>query len=298
MTEGFDRWAVKPMNRQVEVTLSEHASDGALHAARQVLANEPPLLPGHVWLVGAGPSDPAQLTLQAVAAIAQAEVLVHDALVDTRVLQLAPATAERVFVGKRGGQPSIAQSAICERLVQLARDGRKVVRLKGGDPYVFARGGEEVLALAQAGIPFRVIAGLTSGLAALNAASIPATIRGINHSLVLLTGHEEDAHAPGAPNWPLLAQLAEPLVIYMALRNLRRISAALTAGGLDVAVPVAVIAGVGTDTEQVIVASLADIARKVEEARVTAPAIVVVGKIVSHREELRRAGSGSVNRCP
>lgn len=261
----------------------------AAEAARRVLMTEPRLLPGHVWLVGAGPSDPSQLTLQALAALTQADSLVHDALVDARILELASPTAERIFVGKRGGRPSIAQAEICERLVALARAGRRVIRLKGGDPYVFARGGEEVLALAQAGIPFRVIAGLTSGLAALTAAAIPATVRGVNQSLVLITGHEGDIHAPGAPNWALFAKLAAPLVIYMALRNIEAISDALMAGGMRSDTPAAVIAATGTAAEQVIVATLGRIGQRIEEANVRAPAIFVVGEIVAHRAALQEA---------
>ena len=269
-----------------------HATDEvslALETARRLLANEPKLLPGHVWLVGAGPSDPSQLTLQALAALTQADSVVHDALVDARVLELLSPTAERIFVGKRGGRPSISQAEICERMISLARAGRRVIRLKGGDPYVFARGGEEVLALAQAGIPFRVIAGLTSGLAALTAASIPATVRGVNQSLVLITGHESNVGAAGAPNWALLAKLAEPLVIYMALRNISVICDALMAGGMRPDIPVAVIAAAGTIAERVIVATLTSITQGVEQANVSAPAILVVGEIVAHRAALQEA---------
>lgn len=260
--------------------------DFAAAALRTAIANEPQLLPGHVWLVGAGPSDPSQLTLQALAALTQADVIVHDALVDSRILALIPATTQQIFAGKRGGQPSTPQEQINAQLIELARQNRRVVRLKGGDPYVFGRGGEEILALAEAGIPFRVIAGLTSGLAALTAAGIPATLRGVNHALVLATGHGAEPGSGDAPNWALLAKLAQPMVIYMALKNIAAISRALLAGGLSGSVPAAVIASVGTAAQHVLVAPLQEIERAVEQSDLHAPAIVVIGEIVRHRAML------------
>jgi uroporphyrin-III C-methyltransferase len=249
----------------------------ALHGA---LAGEPQLAAGHVWLVGAGPGDPAQLTLQALAALMQSDVVVHDALVDSRILALIPASTERIFAGKRGGRQSIAQADITALLIRLARESRKVVRLKGGDPYVFGRGGEETLALAEAGIPFRVIGGLTSGLAALTAAGIPATLRGVNHAVVLVAGHGVVADEGRAPDWALLAKLGQPLVIYMAVKNIRAISDALREGGLSDSVPAAVIASVGTEAQRVIIAPLAEIAQVVEHSRIDTPAIIVIGEIV------------------
>lgn len=252
-----------------------------------ILSSGPELQPGHVWLVGAGPGDPSLLTLEAVAALSQAEVVVHDALVDVRVLDLAPASAERLFAGKRGGKPSTAQADISAQLVTLARQCRRVVRLKGGDPFMFGRGGEEVLALAEAGVPFRVLPGLTSGLAALTAAAMPATMRGVNQAVVLVTGHGADT--AGAPDWARLAQLGEPLVLYMAMTNLMAIGQALMNGGLAPQTPAAVIAAVATPQQHVLVSTLADIARAAGEARIGAPAIVVIGDIVSTRARLAAA---------
>jgi uroporphyrin-III C-methyltransferase len=142
-------------------------------AARR--AGVPVFAPGTVWLAGAGPGDPGLLTLDALAGLAQADVVVHDALVDERVLALAGAQARLEFAGKRGGKPSATQADISQRLVALARAGKRVLRLKGGDPFVFGRGGEEAMTLAAAAVPFRVIPGVTAGLAALAAAAIPAT---------------------------------------------------------------------------------------------------------------------------
>ncbi|RVB06892.1 uroporphyrinogen-III C-methyltransferase, partial [Mesorhizobium sp. M7A.F.Ca.CA.004.05.1.1] len=146
------------------------------------------LEPGHVWLAGAGPGDPGCLTLEVLAALAEADALVYDALVSSDVVAVAE-NAELFFAGKRGGKPSMKQDDITALLVRLARDGRRVVRLKGGDPYIFGRGGEEALALAHENIPFRVLPGLTSGLSALAATGIPATMRGISKAVILATGH-------------------------------------------------------------------------------------------------------------
>src|ERR1700733_14440788 len=149
----------------------------------------PVLEPGHVWLAGAGPGDPGLLTLDALAGLAQADVVVHDALVDERVLALAGPQARLEFAGKRGGKPSATQADISQRLVELARVGYRVLRLKGGDPFVFGRGGEEAMTLAAAGIAFRVIPGVTAGLGALAAAAIPATVRGTNRAVIFAAGH-------------------------------------------------------------------------------------------------------------
>ncbi len=158
----------------------------------------PVLEPGHVWLTGAGPGDPGLLTLDALAGLTQADVIVHDALVDPRVLALAGPRARLEFAGKRGGKPSPLQEDISRRLVVLAQGGERVLRLKGGDPFVFARGGEEAAALAAAGVPFRIVPGVTAGLAALAAALIPATLRGVNRAVIFAAGYGADADgAPG-----------------------------------------------------------------------------------------------------
>ncbi|MXP64144.1 uroporphyrinogen-III C-methyltransferase [Roseomonas sp. M0104] len=246
----------------------------------------PVLEAGHVWLVGAGPGDPGQLTLDAVAALAQAETLVHDELVDPRILALAPEGAERLYMGKRGGRPSARQADITAALIEQARAGRRVVRLKGGDPYVFGRGGEEALALAEAGIPFRVVPGLTAGLAGLAAAGIPATQRGVNQAVVLATGHAAEG-ADEALDWAALARLGQPLVLYMAMRRLEAIAVALLAGGLAAETPVAVVAEATTPRERVLVSTLADVTGAVRRAGMAAPAVVAIGGVVSLRGRLR-----------
>jgi uroporphyrin-III C-methyltransferase len=253
-------------------------------ALQAILEAGPRLQPGEVWLVGAGPGDPALLTLEAARVLAQAEVVVHDALVDPRVLDLAPPAAERIFAGKRGGRPSPAQQDITDQLIALARAGRRVVRLKGGDPFVFGRGGEEVFSLAAAGVPFRVAPGLTAGLAALTAASAPATLRGVNQAILLATGH------PGVdqpePDWAAMARLRQPIVLYMGLRRLERISQALIAGGLPPETPAAVIASATTPDQTILVSTVQAIAGEAKAAALDAPAIVLIGEIVGAREAL------------
>src|SRR5579862_7250124 len=212
----------------------------------------PIFAPGHVWLAGAGPGDPGLLTLDALAGLAQADVIVHDALVDARVLALACPPARLEFAGKRGGKPSAVQADISERLVALARAGERVLRLKGGDPFVFGRGGEEAATLAAAGIPFRIIPGVTAGLAALAAASIPATLRGTNRAVIFAAGHgaEQDF------DWAPLIRTGQPIVLYMVMHNLERISAAMLKAGLAADTPAAVIASATTPRERILVSTL------------------------------------------
>jgi uroporphyrin-III C-methyltransferase len=194
------------------------------------------------------------------------------------VLKLVPPGAVVERAGKRGGAPSVPQDEISRRLIALARAGKRVVRLKGGDPFVFARGGEEALALAEAGIPFRILSGVTAGLAGLVAASIPATLRGVNQAIILATGHA--ASGPEGLDWAALARTGQPLVIYMAMHRLGGIAAALIAGGLAEATPAAVIASATLPEERILVATLRDIAAEAERAQLEAPVILAVGAIV------------------
>jgi uroporphyrin-III C-methyltransferase len=248
------------------------------------LARLPVLEHGHVWLTGAGPGDPGLLTLHAVGGLSQADVVVHDALVDPRVLALARADAALEFAGKRGGKPSPAQGDITGRLIALAREGKRVLRLKGGDPCMFGRGGEEALALAAAGVPFRIVPGVTSGLAALTMASIPATCRGVNRALILVTGQGGEEDDPF--DWGPLARAGAPLVLYMGLRNLDTIAAALIAGGLTPQTPAAVIASATLPGERILVSELHRIAAEAAALNLESPAIIVTGAIVAIRTEL------------
>jgi uroporphyrin-III C-methyltransferase len=247
----------------------------------------PIFVPGQVWLAGAGPGDPGLLTLDALAGLAQADVVVHDALVDARVLALAGAQARLEFAGKRGGKPSAMQADISERLVALARAGQRVLRLKGGDPFVFGRGGEEAATLAAAGIAFRIIPGVTAGLAALAAAGIPATLRGTNRAVIFAAGHGADADFDWAP----LVRTGAPIVLYMVMHNLERISAALLQAGLAAQTPAAVIASATTPKQRLLVGTLEKLAAAVREENIEPPAIVVVGEIVKMRAALVEVAS-------
>ncbi len=238
---------------------------------------------GQVWLAGAGPGNAGQLTLDVVSALAQADAIVYDALVDPSILKAADG-ADLHFVGKRGGKPSTPQDDITALLIALAGRGKRVLRLKGGDPYVFGRGGEEAMALARAGIPFRILPGVTSAFGALASAGIPATMRGLNKAIILATGHA--AGEPEDLDWAALARTGQPIVVYMGLRRLGTIAAGLMAGGLAATTPAAVIAAATTEGETVLVSTLADIAREAAASGVASPALIVVGEIVSMRAEL------------
>jgi uroporphyrin-III C-methyltransferase len=252
-------------------------------ALRAVLCDLPRLQPGSVWLAGAGPGDPGLLTLAVLAALTQADAVVHDALVDPRILALARADAALVFAGKRGGRPSAVQDDITDRLIALARAGRRVLRLKGGDPCVFGRGGEEALALARAGVPFRLLPGITAGLAGLAAAAIPATLRGVNQAIVLATGHDPEG---GALDWAALARLGQPIVLYMARRSAGAIAREMLAGGVDPDLPAAVIAAATTPRQRVAITTLRDLPAATATVPAAEPAIIVIGRIVAAREEL------------
>jgi len=242
------------------------------------------LAPGHVWLAGAGPGDPGLLTLDALAGLTQADVVVHDALVDERVLALAGPQARLEFAGKRGGKPSAAQADISKRLIELARAGQRVLRLKGGDPYLFGRGGEETMTLAAAGVPFRVIPGVTAGLAGLAAASIPATLRGVNRAVIFAAGY--GVNEPDGLDWEALARTGQPLVLYMAMSNLATIAAALMRGGRAPHTPTAVIVEATTAQERILVSTLERVAVDAKNGCFEPPAIVVIGDIVAARDKI------------
>jgi uroporphyrin-III C-methyltransferase len=259
----------------------------------------PVFAPGHVWLAGAGPGDPGLLTLDALAGLAQADIVVHDALVDERILALAGPQARLEFAGKRGGKPSANQADISERLVALARAGHRVLRLKGGDPFVFGRGGEEAMTLAAAGVPFRVIPGVTAGLAALAAAAIPATLRGTNRAVIFAAGHGYSNNgAEEEFDWAPLARTGQPIVLYMVMHHLERITASLMQAGLSGATPAAVIASATTPKERVLVSTLAELAAAAQAQKFEPPAIVVIGDIVNMRSALLGAAAAAGKDAP
>ncbi len=261
----------------------------AERAVSRLLGGRCPVLrPGQVWLAGAGPGDRGHLTLYALCGLIQADVIVYDALVDPGVLDLARPEAALEFAGKRGGRPSIHQSDISARLIALAQDGRRVLRLKGGDPYVFGRGAEEALVLAAAGVSFRIVPGLTAGLAGLAAAGIPATVRGVNQAIVLATGHsaEGEPDPVASLDWAALARLGQPIVLYMSVRNLGEIARRLIEGGLSPQTPAAAVSRAATPEQRLLIGDLATLPALLEATPLPTPALIVIGGIVAMREAL------------
>jgi uroporphyrin-III C-methyltransferase len=218
----------------------------------------PKLEPGWVWLCGAGPGDPGLLTLHAVNALRQADVVVYDALVQEAILDWAPG-AEHIYAGKRGGKPSPKQRDISLRLVELARAGKRVLRLKGGDPFVFGRGGEEAQTLVQHGIPVRIIPGISAGIGGLAYAGIPVTHRDVNQSVTFVTGHDQSGNTPSSVNWEAIAQGSQVIVIYMGMKHIGQISAALIGAGRPASEPVAVVTTATTADQRVLETTLGTI---------------------------------------
>ncbi|WP_227657629.1 uroporphyrinogen-III C-methyltransferase [Candidatus Magnetaquicoccus inordinatus] len=261
----------------------------------QIMVEEHFLPPGTVALVGAGPGDPNLLTVAALKALHTADVVVHDALVSPAILQLIPTGIEVISAGKRGGNPcSTNQADITETLVVLAKAGRRVVRLKGGDPFVFGRGGEEACRLFAEGISFRIIPGLTSGIAGPAYAGIPITHRAVNANVAFITGHESaenSAFREGEDefsrlDWEAMARTFPVLVLYMAMKNLAQVSKRLMAGGRSADTPVALIQWATTPQQRTLVTSLGRLVEDVEACAMKPPVIIVVGEVVRLREEM------------
>ncbi len=247
--------------------------------------------PGWVWLVGAGPGDPGLLTLHALNALRQADVVVYDALVDETVLEFANPHAKLEYSGKRGGKPSPKQRDISAKLVELARAGKRVLRLKGGDPFVFGRGGEEALALVDAGIPFRLVPGVTAGIGGLGYAGIPVTHRDVNHAVTFVTGHMAGGAVPENLDWPSIARGSPVIVLYMALSHLGAISTLLIENGRRADEPVALVRNATLKDQSVLETTLGTAAADVARADFKAPAIIVIGDVVRLREGLDWLGA-------
>ena len=251
-----------------------------------LLGGWPELQSGWVWLVGAGPGDPGLMTLHALNALRQADAIVYDALVDRRILDWARPGTELEFAGKRGGKPSPKQRDISLRLVELARAGRRVLRLKGGDPFIFGRGGEEAQTLVQAGIPIRIVPGITAGVAGLAYAGIPATHRDVNQAVTFFTGHDQRGEAPGALDWEALARSSPVLIGYMAIKTLPAICDSLTAAGRSQDEPVAIIVDATLPSQRVVETTLARAARDFAASGLEPPAIVCIGRVALMRKTL------------
>ncbi len=242
---------------------------------------------GRVALVGAGPGDPGLLTLRAAQTLREAEVLLYDALASDAIVALAPPQCERIYVGKRAGEHAMPQADIEALAIAKARAGRFVVRLKGGDPFVFGRGGEEAEALQAAGVAFEIVPGISSALAAPAYAGIPVTHREHAASFTVLTGHEDPSKAASTLDWAKLADPKRTLLILMGTANLCEIAEQLVANGLAGTTPVAVVSDGTRPTQRTVVGTLASIAQDVKHANVGAPAVIVVGEVARLRERLR-----------
>jgi uroporphyrin-III C-methyltransferase len=249
--------------------------------------------PGSVSLVGAGPGDPELITVRGLARVRKAEVLVYDRLVAQALVAEAPLDAERIFVGKSPGKTMLDQRAIEALLIDRARAGSRVVRLKGGDPFVFGRGGEEVAALVEAGIAVEVVPGITSAIAAPAAAGIPVTHRHLASSVTFVTAHEDPAKIISNVDWSWLAQASGTLVILMGLRQIESICARLLEEGCAPGTPAAVISSGTLPDQRVVRADLDQLASEVTKAGLHSPALIVIGEVVRFADLLDEASSVS-----
>jgi uroporphyrin-III C-methyltransferase len=243
---------------------------------------------GSVWLAGAGPGDPGLITVLGLHALGQADAVLYDALVNDALLKLARPGAELIYAGKRAGRRSCRQSDISRTLVALARKGQRVLRLKGGDPFVFGRGAEEALTLARAGIPFRIVPGVTAGIGGLAYAGIPVTHRDTNHAVTFVTGHGADGRLPDL-DWASIARGAPTIVLYMARKYAGEIAAKLMEAGREAREPAAIVSDATFDKQSVQVTTLAQLGETA--ANSSAPAILVIGENVKLRSGLDWLGA-------
>jgi uroporphyrin-III C-methyltransferase len=241
--------------------------------------------PGLVTLVGAGPGDPELLTLKAVKALQAAKLVLYDHLVSPAVLDFLPPDADRVYVGKESSRHTLPQASIIELMLRLARSGRAVLRLKGGDGYIFGRGGEEAQALAAAGIPFTVVPGLTAAQGAAASVGIPLTHRDHACALVLATGHLRDNQGLDM-DWPMLARPRQTVVLYMGVNNLPEICRQLTAHGLAGDTPAALVEKATLPDERCVTGTLAELPSLALQHQIRPPALIMIGSVVSLHTQL------------
>jgi uroporphyrin-III C-methyltransferase len=241
---------------------------------------------GKVFIVGAGPGDPKLITLKAVEAIKSSDVVLYDRLVSKKIVAMIPKKSEKMYVGRDVGDDYKHQDATNDLMVQLAKKNKNVVRLKGGDPFIFGRGGEEAEFLRKHKVKYEIVPGITSGIGSAEYSGIPLTHRDYASSVVFVTGHEDAKKKEGAVDWKKLAKAVDTIVIMMGLSRLEIISTKLISGGLDKNTPVAVIQNGTTDEHRMIKGTLSNISKKVHEAKIKPPTIIIVGKVVSLSDKI------------
>ena len=241
---------------------------------------------GKVFIVGAGPGDPKLITLKAVEAVKSADVVLYDRLVSKKIIGMIPKRAEKVYVGRDVGDDYTHQDTTNDLMVRYAKAKKRVVRLKGGDPFIFGRGGEEAEYLKEHNVSYEIVPGITSGIGSAEYSGIPLTHRDYASSVVFVTGHEDAKKKKGTVNWKKLASSVDTIVIMMGLSRLDAISRDLISGGLDKKTPVAVIQNGTTPEHRIVKGTLANIAAKVRAAKVRPPSIVIIGKVVSLSEKI------------
>jgi uroporphyrin-III C-methyltransferase len=241
---------------------------------------------GKVFIVGAGPGDPKLITLKAVEAIKSSDVVLYDRLVNKKIIAMIPRRVEKLYVGRDVGDDYKHQDTTNDMMVKFAKKNKNVVRLKGGDPFIFGRGGEEAEFLRKNNIKYELIPGITSGIGSAEYSGIPLTHRDYASSVVFVTGHEDAKKTEGVVEWKKLAKSVDTIVIMMGLSRLEIISKKLISGGLDKNTPVAVIQNGTTDEHLMIKGTLSNISKKVNEAKIKPPTIIIVGKVVKLSDKI------------
>lgn len=286
--EGFSeriRFWESVLDSEIPELVYSGQNDEAYHAMERRLASpDGDRVGGEVYLVGAGPGDPDLLTLRALRLMHKADIVLYDRLVSPEILLKLRPDAEKIYVGKRSADHAVPQETINEMLVRLAQQGSRVLRLKGGDPFIFGRGGEELESLAAAGIPFQIVPGITAASGCASYAGIPLTHRDYSQSVRFLTGHTKDGRVP-LP-WDILVQEQQTLVFYMGLAGLPLICEQLLKHGMSENMPVAIVQQGTTKTQKVVVGNLEDIADRAVQSEIEAPTIIIIGEVVKLQQSL------------